>query len=209
MDIQLVFLTGLGLFSLAATYFLLAHRQKSFNSAFLVSFITIISYLLMYEGTVVSIGAEGGAVYATRWLFYALSCTLLMYEIGRVLDIPLAERIFHLYLTVIVMTTGAAAAYYTDLTMMLVFFAVSTIAYLLLIYPLLTAASPHRSAVAKYIIFGWTGFPVAFLLAPDGFGLITAAAAAIAYLAFDLFTKVVFYLDLNRYMTEHNSTQIN
>ena len=209
MDIQLVFLTGLGLFSLAATYFLLAYRQKSFNSAFLVSFITIISYLLMYEGTVVTIGAEGGAVYATRWLFYALSCTLLMYEIGRVLDISLAERIFHLYLTVIVMTTGAAAAYYTDLTMMLAFFGVSTIAYLLLIYPLLTAASPHRWAVAKYIIFGWTGFPVAFLLAPDGFGLITAATAAIAYLAFDLFTKVVFYLDLNRYMTEQNSAQIN
>ena len=209
MDIQLVFLTGLGLFSFAATYFLLAYRQKSFNSAFLVSFITVISYLLMFEGTVVTIGAEGGAVYATRWLFYALSCTLLMHEIGRVLDIPLAERIFHLYLTAIVMTTGAAAAYYTDLTMMLAFFAVSTIAYLLLIYPLLTAASPHRWAVAKYIIFGWTGFPVAFLLAPDGFGLITAATAAIAYLAFDLFTKVVFYLDLNRYMTKQNSAQIN
>ena len=209
MDIQLVFLTGLALFSLAATYFLLAYRQKSFNSAFLVSFITIISYLLMFEGTVVTIGAEGGAVYATRWLFYALSCTLLMYEIGRVLDIPLAERIFHLYLTVIVMTTGAAAAYYTDFSMMLAFFVISTIAYLLLIYPLLTAASPHRWAVAKYIIFGWTGFPVAFLLAPDGFGLITATTAAVAYLVFDLFTKVVFYLDLNRYMTEQNSAQIN
>lgn len=204
MDIQIIFLVGLGLFSLAATYFLIAYRHKAFNSAFLVSFITIISYLLMYEGSFATVGVGGDAVYATRWLFYALSCTLLMYEIGRILEIPYKERIFHLYLTAIVMTTGAAAAYYVDLVLMLAFFVVSTIAYLLLIYPLLTATSPHRLAVAKYIVFGWTGFPVAFLLAPDGFGLIGAAAAAGAYLAFDLFTKVVFYLDLNQHMTEED-----
>ena len=204
MDIQIVFLSGLALFSLSSLYFLLAYKHKEFNSAFLVSFITIISYVLMFEGSLATIGAEGGFVYATRWLFYALSCTLLMYEIGRLLDFSLTTRIYQLYLTVIVMTTGAAAAYYVDVTLMLAFFAISTVAYILLIYPLLTADSPHRGKVAKYIIFGWTGFPVAFLLAPDGFGLIAASTAAIAYLTFDLFTKVVFYLDLHRYMTQKN-----
>ena len=204
MDIDIVFLSGIALFSLSSLYFLFAYKYKEFNSAFLVSFITIISYVLMFEGSLATIGAEGGAVYATRWLFYALSCTLLMYEIGRLLDISTAARVFHIYLTVIVMTTGAAAAYYVDLTLMLAFFAISTLAYILLIYPLLTADSPHRGKVAKYIILGWTGFPVAFLLAPDGFGLITASSAAIAYLAFDFFTKVVFYLDLNRYMAQKN-----
>ena len=200
MDIQIIFLVGIGLFSLSSLYFLLAHK-KAFNSAFLVSFITIISYLLMYEGSLATVGANDGTVYATRWLFYALSCTLLMYEIGRVLGKTQKETVFLLYLTAIVMTTGAAAAYFTD-GFMYVFFAVSTAAYVLLLYPLLTALSPHRAAVAKYIVFGWTGFPIAFLLAPDGFGLITAAWAAVAYLTFDLFTKVVFYLDLNRYMRD-------
>jgi bacteriorhodopsin len=39
---------------------------------------------------------------------------------------------------------------------------------------------------------------VAFILAPDGFGLIGATSAAIAYLVFDIFTKVLFYIDLDR-----------
>lgn len=202
MDIQIVFLAGLGLFTLAAAYFLFTYKHKAFNSAFLVSFITIISYLIMYEGTFVTMGAGDGAVYATRWLFYALSCTLLMYEISRLLGFSMRERVYQLYLTVIVMTTGAAAAYYVELSTMLAFFVISSVAYVLLIYPLLTSSSIHRQAVSKYIILGWTGFPVAFLLAPDGFGIISAATAAVAYLVFDLFTKVVFYFELGRHMTE-------
>jgi bacteriorhodopsin len=83
---------------------------------------------------------------------------------------------------------------------MIGFFVLSTVAYVMLMYPLLTAVSPHRAAVAKYILVGWTGFPIAFLLAPDGFGLISAVAAAIIYLLLDVFTKVIFYLDLHKKM---------
>jgi len=200
MDIQIetVFLVGIGLFTLASTYFLFAHK-KAFNSAFLVSFITIISYTLMLEGSLASVGAEGGAVYATRWLFYGLSCTLLMYEIAKFLKKSKEETIFLLYLTAIVMATGAASAYFDGLYM-LGFFALSTVAYVMLMYPLLTAVSPHTSAVSKYILLGWTGFPVAFLLAPDGYGLISAATAAVLYLLLDVFTKVFFYLDLHKKM---------
>jgi len=46
-------------------------------------------------------------------------------------------------------------------------------------------------------LLGWTGFPLAFLLAPEGFGLITASVAAILYLLLDIFTKLIFYFDLN------------
>ena len=198
ISIETIFIAGIALFSLAATYFLFAHK-KDFNSAFLVSFITIISYTLMLEGSLASVGAEGGAVYATRWLFYGLSCTLLMYEIAKFLKKSQAETIFLLYLTAIVMGTGAAAAYF-DGWYMIGFFVISSVAYVRLVYPLLTAVSDHRAAVAKYILIGWTGFPIAFLLAPDGFGLISAATAALLYLAFDVFTKVVFYLDLHKKM---------
>lgn len=196
MDIHIVFAVGIGTFSLAAAYFLYAYR-KDFNSAFLVSFITIASYVLMLEGSTSVAGAGGEPVFVTRWLFYGLSCTLLMYEIGRRLGKSLQEIIFLLYLTAIVMVTGAASAYFTG-TYMYAFFAISTVAYPLLLYPILTSTSPYRNTIAKYVLFGWTGFPVVFLLAPDGFGLITASTAAMAYLIFDLFTKVVFYLDLNR-----------
>ena len=198
IQIETVFIVGIVLFSVAATYFLLAYK-KQFNSAFLVSFVTIISYMLMLEGSLVSLGAGGEAVYATRWLFYGLSCTLLMYEIARFLQKSLSETIFLLYLTIIVMGTGAAAAYY-DGWYMIGFFVISSVAYVRLVYPLLTAVSPHRAAVAKYILLGWTGFPVAFLLAPDGYGLISAAVAAGIYLILDLFTKIVFYLDLHKKM---------
>jgi len=198
IQIETVFIVGIVLFSVAATYFLLAYK-KQFNSAFLVSFVTIISYTFMLEGSLVSLGAGGEAVYATRWLFYGLSCTLLMYEIARFLQKSLSETIFLLYLTIIVMGTGAAAAYY-DGWYMIGFFVISSVAYVRLVYPLLTAVSPHRAAVAKYILLGWTGFPVAFLLAPDGYGLISAAVAAGIYLILDLFTKIVFYLDLHKKM---------
>jgi len=200
MDIQIesVFVLGIALFSAAATYFLFAYK-KEFNAAFLVSFITIVSYTLMLEGSLVSVGAGGGEVHASRWAFYGLSCTLLMYQIAKFLRKSLSETIFLLYLTVIVMGTGAAAAYFEG-WFMIGMFVISTVAYMLMIYPILTSTSPHRAAVAKYILLGWTGFPIAFLLAPDGFGVISAVTAAILYLLFDIFTKVIFYLDLDSKM---------
>jgi bacteriorhodopsin len=198
IQIETVFLVGIALFAVAATYFLFAYR-KEFNSAFLVSFITVISYTLMLEGSLASVGAEGGAVYATRWLFYGLSCTLLMYEIAKFLKKSLPETIFLVYLTAIVMSTGAAAAYF-DGWYMIGFFVLSSVAYVMLAHSLVTAVSPHRAAVAKYILVGWTGFPIAFLLAPDGFGLISALVAAILYLLLDVFTKIIFYLDLHTKM---------
>lgn len=202
--IETVFVVGIALFAAAATYFLFAYK-KEFNSAFLVSFITIISYTLMLEGSLVSLGAGGGEVYATRWLFYGLSCSLLMYEIARFLQKSLAETIYLIYLTVIVMTTGAPAAYFAD-WYMIGFFVISTVAYVLLVAPLLTSPSPHRAAVAKYIILGWTGFPVVFLLAPDGYGLISAVTAAALFLLLDVFTKVLFYLDLHPKMQAERTT---
>jgi len=198
IQIETVLMMGVVFFAAASTYFLFAYK-KDFNSAFLVSFITIISYALMLEGSVASVGAEGGAVYATRWLFYGLSCTLLMYEIAKLLKKSQSETIFLLYLTAIVMVTGAAAAYFGD-WYMIGFFVLSSVAYALMMYPLLTAVSPHRAAVTKYILLGWTGFPLVFLLAPDGFGVISAATGAVIFLLLDVFTKVIFYLDLHKKM---------
>jgi len=196
IQIKLVFAVSAALFSVTAAYFLWAYK-KPFNSAFLVSFITVISYTLMLEGSLVSVGAGGGEVYATRWLFYGLSCSLLMYEIARFLKKSQSETAFLMFLTVLVMGIGAAAAYFEG-WYKIGFFVLSSLAYILLVYPLLTSVSPHRNAIAKYLLLGWTGFPLAFLLAPDGFGIITAATAAILYLLLDIFTKLIFYFDLRQ-----------
>ena len=193
--IQIIFAAAIALFASAATYFLLA-RKKEFNKAFLVSFITIISYTLMLEGSVVSYGVGGEEVHATRWLFYGLSCVLLMYEMARLLGKSVLETAFLLFLIVIVMGTGAAAAYF-DGWFKAAFFVISSVAYIIMVYPILTSTSSNRNVLAKYILLGWTGFPLAFLLAPEGFGLITASVAAILYLLLDIFTKLIFYFDLN------------
>jgi len=198
IQIEAIFAVGSALFAVTAIYFFWAYK-KPFNSAFLVSFITIISYILMLEGSLVSVGAGGGEVYATRWLFYGLSCSLLMYEIARFLKKSQSETVFLMVLTVLVMGIGAASAYFQG-WYKIGFFVLSSLAYIILIYPLLTSVSPHRSAVAKYLLLGWTGFPLAFLLAPDGFGIITAVTAAILYLLLDIFTKMIFYFDLHRKM---------
>ena len=205
IQIEMIFAAAIALFAATATYFLLA-RRKDFNKAFLVSFITIISYTLMLEGSTVSYGVEGGEVYATRWLFYGLSCGLLMYEIARLLGKSLPETAFLLFLTVIVMGTGAAAAHFNG-WYKIGFFVLSSVAYILLIYPLLTSTSTHRNAVAKYILLGWTAFPCVFLLAPDGFGLMTASMAAILYLILDVFTKIIFYFDLRGRIASNVSRQ--
>jgi len=205
IQINMIFAAGIALFAVTATYFLLAYK-KEFNRAFLVSFITVISYTLMLEGSMVSYSTKGGEVYATRWLFYGLSCSLLIYEIARLLKKTMPETVFLMFLTVIVMGTGAAAAYF-DGWYKLGFFVLSTVAYILMIYPLLTSISTNRNAVAKYILLGWTAFPCAFLLAPDGFGLITASMAAIVYLLLDIFTKIVFYFDLRGKIAANTSGQ--
>ena len=50
--------------------------------------------------------------------------------------------------------------------------------------------------VNSYIFFGWTVFPVVFLIAPTGLGLIGSALANLLYLALDIFTKIIFNFQL-------------
>jgi bacteriorhodopsin len=42
-------------------------------------------------------------------------------------------------------------------------------------------------------LFGWSAFPLVFLLSPEGLNIITNPFAGIAYLGLDLFTKIIFY----------------
>lgn len=192
-----VFLVGLVIFALSSIYFYFEGKKKGLNSAFLVSFITLISYVLMWQGDLTVVTEAGQAIFWTRWLFYALSCTLLMVEIAKRKGIQGGGLVELLYLTAIVMFTGFLAA--RDLSAVKwVHFAISCVAYALLIIKVLSGKVTESQWVNSYIFFGWTVFPIVFLFAPTGLGLIGAGLANLLYLALDFYTKIVFYIQSAR-----------
>ena len=194
--LDIVFLVGLLIFAVSSVYFYFAGKDKNgLNTAFLVSFITLISHVLMWQGNLTMITSAGEPIYWTRWLFYGLSCTLLMLEIAQLRGIQGGSRVQLLYLTAIVMGTGVLAA--RDLSALRwVHFAISSVAYILLVLQVLSVKSRGSGWVHTYIYFGWTVFPIVFLLAPTGLGLIGAAVANLLYLLLDIYTKIVFNIQL-------------
>ncbi|MBS3750346.1 MAG: bacteriorhodopsin [Anaerolineales bacterium] len=192
-----VFLVGLVIFALSSIYFYFEGKKKGLNSAFLVSFITLISYVLMWQGDLTVVTGAGQPIFWTRWLFYALSCTLLMVEIAKLKGIQGGGLVELLYLTAIVMFTGFLAA--RDLSAVRwVHFVISCVAYTLLIIKVLLGKIAESQWVNSYIFFGWTVFPIVFLLAPTGLSLIGAGLANLLYLTLDFYTKIVFYIQSAR-----------
>ena len=194
--LNLVFLAGLLIFALSSAYFYFSGKDTNgLNTAFLVSFITLISYVLMWQGELTVVTEAGQPVYWTRWLFYALSCTLLMVEISKLKGIQGEALVQLLYLTAIVMVTGVLAA--RDLTgTRWIHFVISSVSYVLLVIRILSVGASGAEWVSNYILFGWTVFPIVFLLAPTGLGLIGAAAANLLYLLLDIYTKIMFNIQL-------------
>jgi sensory rhodopsin len=196
--IELVFLAGLLIFLISSVFFYVAGKNKNIlNSAFLVSFITLISYVLMWQGGLTVLTAAGQPIFWTRWLFYGASCPLLMYEIAQLKNIKGHKLVELLYLTAIVMFTGFLAAF--DLSeIRWIYFGISSAAYVLLISKIISLNTKDSQWVNSYIIFGWTAFPVVFLLAPTGLGLIATVVAETLYLVLDIYTKIVFNIRLGR-----------
>ena len=193
-----VLLAGLLIFAVSSTYFYFAGRKKNgLNAAFLVSFVTLISYVLMWQGKIIVVTEAGQPIFWTRWLFYASSCTLLMVEIAQLKRIQGGGLVQLLYLTAIVMSTGFLAA--RDLSAIKwVYFVISCVAYALLVTGVLSAKTAASQWVNTYVFFGWTAFPIVFLLAPTGLGLIGAAVANLLYLVLDIYTKIIFSIQLAR-----------
>jgi sensory rhodopsin len=196
--LKLTFLVGLMIFAISSMYFYFTGKNKNgLNSAFLVSFVTLISYVLMWQGKIVTVTEAGQPIFWTRWLFYTFSCTLLMVEIAHLKGIQGGDLVQLLYLTAIVMFTGFLAA--RDLTVTRwVHFVISSVAYVLLVIKVLSAKTAASQWVNSYVFFGWTVFPIVFFLAPTGLGLIGVAVANLLYLVLDIYTKIVFSIQLAR-----------
>lgn len=196
MMVNTIFIAGMVIFTVASLYFLFVKKGDGMNTAFLVSFVTLGSYVLMWEGSYVAESLGGQPIFWTRWLFYALSCSLLMLEISLVKGITSKGKVAELiFLNVLVMGAGFLAAI-TLGTVKWLFFILSSIAYIILIADLLKIKEGKSNWINAYILFGWSIFPVVFFLAPTGIEVIGAALAMGFYLVLDIYTKIIFNLQL-------------
>ena len=193
--INIIFIAGMAVFALSSiTFFFIRKKSKGMNKAFLVSFVTLASYALMWDGSFTAQSPTGQPIFWTRWLFYAISCSLLMLEIAKAKGITASGKVAELvFLNVIVMGTGTLAAVSTGLTRW-IFFVLSSIAYLIQIVPVLK--KKEAGWINLYILLGWTGFPIVFFLAPTGLDLFGAGLAMGLYLLLDIFTKIIFNFQL-------------
>jgi bacteriorhodopsin len=193
-----IFLFGLLLMGFFAIWFFVNRkRNDDFRTAFLVSSITTLSYLLLMDGTIAAVTGLGEMIFFSRWLFYIASCSLLMLTIARILRVEKKSVLSVLFLNGLVMFAGASAALLDSPYKWLVFL-LGAAFFAVQLYLLFEKApnSARTKMVRGYIVFGWALFPVVLVFAPEGFGVISNMVAAALYLILDFFTKIVFYLHL-------------
>ncbi len=189
---NIVLFTGIVMFACSSLYFWFTSK-KEFNSAFLVSFITLISYIIMYEGRFLIGDSSDTGLYWTRWVFYGLSCALLTHDISKQLNIAKGIQWLAVALTPIVMFTGALASVYSG-TYKWVWFVISSIAFLAIAKIYYSTKSAELPRISIYFLFGWSVFPLVFLISSEGLNIINNSFAGTAYLVLDLFTKIIFYI---------------
>ncbi len=198
MFINTILQSGVLLFTASSILFLFSKKQQgSFNTAFIVSFVTLISYFLMWQGGLEIANKSGQPIFWTRWLFYVASCSLLIYEIASVRQVKGAALVEWIYLIVIVMFAGFLGAR-TVTSIKWIYFSLSSIAYIVLLAKVFKARTDSTDWIENYIYFGWSVFPLVFLLGPTGFGIIGSALAAGIYLLLDLYTKIIFNVQLKQ-----------
>jgi len=182
-NIFIVNIFAIVLFLISSIVFWFGWRKKEFNSAFIVSAITTVSYTLMLQ--------LGTAPYI-RWIGYAVSCALLAWVMAQYLGINKDNTRTILFVTPFVMLTGALASLSQGIVM-IVWFVIGSLFYAVMVQKLITGNKELFKRVRPYIIFGWSVFPIIFLLSPEGFGIIPLTYAMIGYIILDIYTKIIFY----------------
>jgi bacteriorhodopsin len=193
MTVETILLIGVVLFTISSLYFLF-QGKKGLNTPLLVSVTTLISYVVMVEGRYL-LGSTEDAQHWTRWAFYGLSCCLLALEICKQLGFKMEKTVKNMFLTVLTMFTGVLASVF-DGNFKWALFAISCFVFGIFVYDIFTSQSKNLAKITPYIIFGWAVFPVVFLLSNEGLELIAGVYSVSLYLLLDLFTKIVFYLQV-------------
>jgi len=146
----------------------------------------------MSLGIATTVSQGGETIYWSRWLFYCGACSLLMYDTAKVQKIPNSDYPKMAILTILTMFNGFLASY-TVISFKWVFYILSSVAFLGLLYIVLQGQdNPDFKSLKLFVLGGWTLFPIVFLLAPTGLEILTTTTSEASYLLFDFITKIVF-----------------
>ena len=194
----MVFWIGVLIFAISSLMFAFLenrrYRQNMFSSHVFVSFFTVISYFVMALALATVSAENGQPIYWTRWIFYIGSCSILTIDIATIAKKPNVKKAEVAVFTALTMFCGFLASIIITLDRWW-FFGLSTAAYIGMLYTLFKSSdegSFNISSIMCFVILTWSLFPIVWILAPTGFGIIAADIEAILYLALDLVTKIGF-----------------
>ena len=166
-----------------------------------VTGIAAIAYLLMALGFG-AVSLSAGELDVARYVDWLLTTPLLLLYLG-LLARPSRRVLAGLIGVDVVIIAGGIAAAATTGTVSWVAFGLAGAAYVALVYGLLVSLPRSASAEGDRVraVFGtlrnitvvlWTLYPVVWLLAPTGFGLLTPATEMLVFVYLDVVSKVGF-----------------
>ena len=121
-----------------------------------------------------------------------IACSLLMYDTAKVLKIPDKEYVWMALLTWLTMFNGFLSSYIITSDRW-IFYILSSLAFIGLLYKVMNGEdNPDFKSLKPFVLVGWTLFPIVFILAPTGFGIINTELSEGGYLLLDFITKIVF-----------------
>jgi len=176
-----------------------SHRRNMFNSHVFVSFFTAISYFVMALALATVSAENGQPIYWTRWLFYIGSCSILTLDIATIAKKPNVKKAEVAVFTALTMFCGFLASIIITVDRWW-FFGLSTAAYIGMLYTLFKHSNDENSisSIMWFVMLTWSLFPVVWVLAPTGFGILAVDVEAILYLALDLVTKIGFGIYISK-----------
>ena len=198
---KVVFWIGAAIFGLAALMFAAIDKQRFgdnpfFGSNIFVSFITTISYVVMALALGTAVAENGQPIYWTRWLFYIASCSILTLDIAFIAQKPAFQKVEIALFTGMTMFCGFLASIIVTFDRWW-FFGLSTASYISMLYILFKRSSNDEiklTAIMWFVLVAWSLFPLVWIIAPTGLGVITTTTEAVVYLALDFITKIAFGL---------------
>ena len=201
----MIFWIGAAIFAISSILFAYLETKKQtvkqvFRSHMFVSFITTISYVIMALALATVTAENGELVFWSRWLFYMASCSILTVDIAHFFKKSTTKKIEIAILTALTMFCGFLASIIVNIDRWW-FFALSSIAYaamLLILFKKSNESQTNHNSIMWYVGITWSIFPLVWILAPTGFGIITTFDESIAYLALDIITKIAFGLYITK-----------
>lgn len=166
-----------------------------------VTGVAALAYLAMALGFGV-LSTPGGDLEIARYVDWLVTTPLLLLYLG-LLARPPRRVLLGLIAVDIVIIAGGVAAVATTGTLSWALFGTAAVAYVALVYGLLVSLPRSASAEADRVraVFGtlrnitvvlWTLYPVVWVLAPTGLGLLTGSTEMLVFVYLDVVSKVGF-----------------